>query len=366
MRRGRLNVVIGTQWGSEGKGKACATLARKFNVDMAISNNMSNAGHSFYFGTQKYVGFHLPSAVANPDTELIIGPGAGITMSVFKKELDDLAVMSPRTRLKIHPHAMIIEDRHKEAEAGTTEYIASTMKGCGAALGEKVARNPELKLAKDMPYLWPYLVDTDKHIRDALDVGKMVIAESAQGFDLSLNRGHEYPYVTSRDVDVATTLSYCGVPAKLLGDVYGCIRTYPIRVGNVEGGNSGPFYNDQRELTWDQVTRDAGSPLSLEEVTTVTGRVRRVFSFSRVQQRKFEKVNAPDFLFLNFVDYIDWNLHNQHHLFPRGVTYDNEKLSQWVINNLPVYGDATVPIAYMGTGADNMHLMDFQIDREDE
>jgi adenylosuccinate synthase len=365
MRRGRLNVVIGGQWGSEGKGKACALLARKFNVDMAISNNMSNAGHSFYFGADKYVGFHLPSAIANPDTELVIGPGAGITMSVFNREMADLAIMLPETRLKIHPNAMIIEPKHSEAELLGTKYIASTMKGCGAALGEKVARDPELKLAKDIKELWPYLTDTDKVIRDALDKGKMVMAEVAQGFDLSLNRGLEYPFTTSRDVDVGTTLSYCGVPPKLLGDVYGCLRTYPIRVGNVEGGYSGPFYNDQEELDWDDVTKASGSPMSLEEITTVTGRVRRVFSFSRVQHRKFEKVNAPDFLFLNFVDYIDWSLHNQHHLFPQGVTYDNEKLSQWIINNLPVYGDATVPIAYMGTGADHMHLMDFQIDRED-
>jgi adenylosuccinate synthase len=161
-------------------------------------------------------------------------------------------------------------------------------------------------------------------LRDCLRVGP-VLNEMAQGFDLSLNWGREWPYCTSRDVTVGTALNNAGLPASCLGDVWGVIRPFPIRVGNIykdEGnkglfndmdekqlvGWSGPCWDDQHELTWDEVTKLSGSPEPLLERTTVTQRVRRVFTFSTKQLCEFCVANEPTHLFVNFIQYLDWSV----------------------------------------------------------
>ena len=98
-----------------------------------------------------------------------------------------------------------------------------------------------------------------------------MILEVSQGFDLSLNHGTEYPYCTSRDITVGMALNSAGCPPSMLGNVIGSFRTYPIRVGNVEGGNSGPCHHDQTEITWADVSNTHGGPFKRRQQRSQVG-----------------------------------------------------------------------------------------------
>jgi adenylosuccinate synthase len=197
-------------------------------------------------------------------------------------------------------------------------------------------------------------------VRKAINDSLLVLAESAQGFDLSINQGRMYPYVTSRAVDVAQTMSDCGVPPRYCGDVYGCVRCHPIRVGNVvrEGklvGFSGPPYEDQEELDWKWITEHSGSLNPILELTTVTGKVRRVFTWSDLQMQKFVDVCAPDFLCLNFVNYLDIGIENAS---DAELISDHPKVME-MITHVEKFG---IQIAYLGTGAGEEAMIDMRTD----
>jgi len=302
-----VNVLIDGQWGSTGKGKLGAWLSLKEQVGFATADFQSNAGHTVVLGNEKYVVNHIPSSFPNLDAVLYLAPASTITVSTFLKELDMLEKFRVRERINLHPHVAVITDEDIEEEKKSMVGIASTMKGVGAALARKVRR--KATLAKDVPELQSYVNDLTKVIARSARAGDTVLAETSQGFDLSLNHGFEYPYVTSRDVTTASIMSNLGVPPQLLGRVWGCLRTFPIRVGNVVDGDgnilgfSGPCYPDQREMTWAEVSESAGR--NVQEITTVTKRVRRIFTFSRLQFEKFVLTCAPTDLFVNFVNYLD-------------------------------------------------------------
>jgi adenylosuccinate synthase len=361
MQRGLLNVVIDGQFGSTGKGKIAAYLACKHNIDAAICNNMSNAGHTFYVDGRKYVAYHLPAAAANRRTKLYIGPTAAITVKMLIEELEAFSDLNVADRLFIHPRAVIITDECKQWEKENLVRISSTTKGCGRAMAMKVMRHPDTVLAGDVLELADFVIDEDvwrSEILALLAQGATVLAESAQGFGLSLNHGRMYPYCTSRDITVAQVLSDCGVPPRKLGHVYASMRCHPIRVGNVKKddgemvGFSGPVFDDQRELTWEDITRISGSALPISERTTVTNKVRRVFTWSDQQVAWFNALCEPDFIFLNFVNYLDAGILNKDssvdlHEYPR--VYDFM---------LRLQGKFHVPVAYLGTGPEEKAIID--------
>jgi adenylosuccinate synthase len=152
------------------------------------------------------------------------------------------------------------------------------------------------------------------------------LIEGAQGFSLGINSGF-YPFCTSRDTGPARFLSDCAVPHTLLRIVVGTARTYPIRVGNTPGGFSGGGYFDQHELTWES--------LGLKpETTTVTGRERRIFSFSNQQILEAIQAFRPDCVFLNFCNYIG--------------TADDDPQVETMTNAIIDLGS---PVVYLGWGA---------------
>lgn len=350
-----VNVLIDGQWGSTGKGKLGAWLSLQEEVGFATADFQSNAGHTVVLGQKKFVVNHVPSAFPNLDAVLYLAPASTITVSTFLRELDLLDEFDVRRRINLHPHVAVITDEDVEEEKRTMVGIASTMKGVGAALARKVRR--KATLAKDVPELQPFVNDLTSVITRAARAGDVVMAETSQGFDLSLNHGHEYPFVTSRDVTTASVLSNLGVPPQLLARVWGCLRTFPIRVGNVVDGDgnvlgfSGPCYPDQREMTWAEVSEIAGR--EVQEITTVTKRVRRIFTFSRRQFEKFVLTCAPTDLFLNFVNYLD-PLANETQgvdaLTPRVLRF-TEELDQMTAEF--GYGDYRPKLRLLGTGPEN-------------
>lgn len=308
MKTGRLNVVLDLQWGSTGKGKLCAYLAQKHAVDVATVDFQPNAGHTIVFDDGRKVILKQFPAAALFGARVLMNPGA--TLSVARV-LEEVEICSAKDRLVIHPHASVVTEAHKKWEQENLKRISSTLQGAGAALGLKSMRAPETVLAKDVPELHRWIGDTTEAIHTYIRAGAMCVAEGAQGFDLSLNHGFRYPYVTSRDVTTASIMSNAGVPPQLLGDVYGCLRTFPIRVGHqlekdgTKVGDSGPFYEDQMELTWDDLKIRSGAKHDLLERTTVTNKVRRVFTFSSTQLRRAMRVCWPTHLFINFINHVD-------------------------------------------------------------
>lgn len=299
IEQGKAAILIDGQWGSTGKGLLAAYLASQpeNEVRIATTNASANAGHTTVLNNgHTFVTYHLPTfAVMQPNCYAYLNAGSIIDPSLLYAELAKIGF--PKNRLFIHPHAAVIEDGDKEAEgnsASSNTKISSTQKGVGSALARKIGRSA--RLAKDHP-------DLKAHVRNIDLNAHTSVVEVPQGFDLSLNFGHAYPYTTSRDITVTDGMASAGLHPSKLGQVVMAIRTFPIRVGNikdengVELGNSGPFYDDQVELSWE----DLGLT---PERTTVTKRVRRVFSFSQIQYRKALRALRPDIVFINFLNYL--------------------------------------------------------------
>lgn len=362
MQKGKFNIVMDLQWGSTGKGKLAGHLALKNDVAVSACDFMPNAGHTFVGDNgKKVVTCQLPTAVVNDRTHLLLTPGAAISVPLLLKEIEQ---HNCGHRLTIHPHAAIVTDADKAHEASVLGKISSTLKGCGGSAARKVMR--QAQLAKDCNELAPFIGDTTEILHGTLRAGGTVLFEGAQGFDLSLNHGYSYPYVTSRDVTPMSMLNNAGVPPFYLGDVYGCLRTYPIRVGDMfdkDGekiGTSGPFYPDHRETSWEELAALSGADHSIEERTTVTGKIRRVFFFSNRQLSRAISVCAPTKLFINFINHVHANDYGKRllsELTPRSTLWLSN-LESYLHEN---YGDLrSVPrphIAYIGTGARNSDMI---------
>lgn len=301
---GRASVLLDMQYGSTGKGLMAAFLAHRpeNQVDVASTNAGPNAGHTTcYADGRKFITYHLPTfGVIQSPCKIYLNAGSIIDPDMLHAELAQFNI--DRKRLIIHPRAVIVEAEDKVYEQNTDSgaaKLASTQKGVGRALARKVMR--EAMLAGDHPMLKEFM-QPDFDIMHCLDAGQRVFIEVPQGFDLSLNDGLSYPHCTSRSINVAQALSDAGIHPRALHKVVGTQRFMPIRVGNLmdaegkEIGNSGPYYPDQRELTWEETGQ-------MPEFTTVTKRMRRVFTWSPTQYERGVRVLRPDLIFCNFLNY---------------------------------------------------------------
>lgn len=310
VEKGKAAVVIGGQFGSEGKGLAAAWLSTVSNgghVDIATTNAGAQAGHTTKFRDGSgFVCFHLPTTGVmrnGTGTLSYINAGSIIDPDALHAEMRACNV-SPDDVI-IHPRAAVITDRNRQAERdpkSSTAKTASTQKGVGHAISDKIMRRAEL--AGDCSFLNGYqrrVID----LNDQLASKKAVVVEVPQGTDLSLNNGGFYPYTTSRDCWVASGLNDAGIHPHFLGEVAMVIRTFPIRVGNLfnemneQIGTSGPFYADSEELDW---AKDF--PGLEPERTTVTKRVRRIATWSDDQYAHGLRLNRPTIVFCNFLNYL--------------------------------------------------------------
>jgi adenylosuccinate synthase len=328
----KATVICDMQFGSTGKGLIAGFLAERDQPDVVVTAWSANAGHTYINREgRKWVHCMLANGIVSPKLKaVLIGGGSQMSIPTLLKEIDGSLDLLQGKSILIHENACIIQQRHVEEEAGPMTKIGSTKKGCGAAMVEKIRRNPESKIvAKDfidggldtgmiddhMDCLRSFK-DISRHYEElgvcikvvsnevylaVLHKAERVQVEGAQGFSLGLHNGF-YPYVTSRECTPAQICSDCNVPISMVDKVVGTMRTYPIRVANrydEDGkmvGWSGPCYSDQAEMTWEQM---GVTP----EKTTVTKLTRRIFSFSRIQTRQAMQVCMPDEIFLNFANY---------------------------------------------------------------
>lgn len=300
-----VDILVGGQYGSEGKGNIAQFMAPEYEVLVRVGG--PNAGHKvFRSGAEPYTFRQLPSGfLGNRDAMLVVGAGAVIGLNTLLREIADLAI--PFDRLLIDPQAMIIDASDVEWEEKTLKgAIGSTAQGIGAATARKILyRRPdtEVQLARDTPALKHYVGDTIEYFAHCLSHGKRIMLEGTQGTSLSLHHGF-YPHVTSRVTTAAACLAEAGLAARHVRRVIMVCRTYPIRVGDsVEGKTSG-FMN--QPITFKDIANRSGIPLSeLEstEVGSVSHRPRRVAEFDWAQFRRSMLLNGPTDIALTFADY---------------------------------------------------------------
>lgn len=294
-----VTVVVGGQYGSEGKGKICAHLALTDSIDFMVRCGGPNSGHTVDQDGRRYELRQIPAGFVNPSTRLLLAPGALIDPPLFLDEMR-LCQLDP-TRIGIDINAAIIErsDADIEQSENLRARLGSTGVGVGAAVSRRVLRSPNLRLAAEVPELRPFLTRVSEEVNVAVRDGKSVIVEGTQGFGLSLYHTELWPFCTSRDTTAHSFLGEVGLGVRNF-EVIMAVRTYPIRVG----GNSGPLPG---ETNWEEIRRRSGYPHSIEEYTTTTKRLRRVAGFDWGVVDRAVAANAPTQLALHGVDYLDFN-----------------------------------------------------------
>lgn len=308
-----VTVVVGGQFGSEGKGKVAHWLAEEQQATYAIRVGGPNSGHTAMQNGEPVVLRQLPTPVLTGRVVAVIPAGAYVAEEVLLNEAKQVGLC--RDRLLIDASAVVIDEsmRAEEREAGLVDKIASTGQGVGSAVARRAMRCTSVMFAGDSAALRPFVrSDLSQILTDALRCGERVLVEGTQGFGLSILHGGHYPYATSRDTTAAGALSEAGLSPRDVDCVALTLRAFPIRVS----GNSGPL---PLETSWEQVSSESGSSQDLTEYATVTRRPRRVAIFHDDIALRSISVNRPDLLFLNHVDYFDYSIHEQPYLTERAA-----------------------------------------------
>lgn len=302
-----VDVLLGLQWGDEGKGKIVDVLAPRYQV-VARFQGGPNAGHTLEFDGFKHVLHQIPSGIFRPEVQNIIGNGVVLDPIIFKKEIDGLAKynLNILENLEISKKASIILPTHRlldvcyEKAKGDAK-IGSTLKGIGPTYTDKISRqglrvgdmiSPNFKAKYDKlvsihrgildVYQFEYdleasekeffeavefmktfrLVDSEYVVNQALTEKKTILAEGAQGSLLDVDFG-SYPFVTSSNTVTAGACTGLGVAPKNIGEVYGIFKAYATRVG------SGPFPTELMDEVGERMRQEG------REFGSTTGRPRR-------------------------------------------------------------------------------------------
>ncbi|WP_298528987.1 adenylosuccinate synthase [uncultured Christiangramia sp.] len=304
-----VDLLLGLQWGDEGKGKIVDVLTSKYDI-IARFQGGPNAGHTLEFDGQKHVLHTIPSGVFHDDSINLVGNGVVIDPVIFKKELDNLAKhgIDYKSKLLISRKAHLILPTHRlldaasEASKGKAK-IGSTLKGIGPTYMDKTGRNGlrvgDLEMADwqdryraladkhekmiafydvDVQYDLKELekefrtaietlkeltfIDSEDYLHKSMKNGKSILAEGAQGSLLDIDFG-TYPFVTSSNTTAAGACTGLGVAPREIGEAFGIFKAYTTRVG------SGPFPTELFDETGEKMGRIGN------EFGATTGRKRR-------------------------------------------------------------------------------------------
>lgn len=295
-----VDVLIGGGYGSEGKGHIASYLAKEYGLLVRVGG--PNAGHKVMLESGSYTHHVLPSGTRLCEAQLMIGPGAVLSVQQLLKEVADCGVEVGR--LWIDPQAMVINDDDIASENALVSEIGSTGQGVGAATARRImGRATNAALARDVIELRPFIRPAADVLDEAYASGTRVFLEGTQGTALSLYHGW-YPHVTSRDTTASGCLAETGIPPSRVRRIVMVVRTYPIRVANPRGKTSGPM---SREISWAEVARRAGlnvDALRKAERTSTTNRQRRVAEFDWALLHRAAALNGPTDIALTFSDYI--------------------------------------------------------------
>jgi adenylosuccinate synthase len=333
----KVDVLLGLQWGDEGKGKVVDVLTPNYDV-IARFQGGPNAGHSLEFNNIKHVLHTIPSGIFHFNTINIIGNGVVLDPVVFADEIKSLQKLGvePKKNLKISKKAHLIMPSHRELDAASEaakgkSKIGSTLKGIGPTYMDKTGRNgirvgdtvrPDFmnrynmlkNKHKDVLKQYNYesnieqhediwfkslavlkefeLIDSEYVINSYIDEGKKILAEGAQGTLLDIDFG-SYPFVTSSSTICAGACTGLGIAPHAVGKVFGIVKAYCTRVG------SGPFPTELNNETG-QKLRDIG-----REYGSTTGRPRRCGWLDLVALKYSVMINGVNELILTKADVLD-------------------------------------------------------------
>lgn len=293
-----ITIIIGGQYGSEGKGKVAHWYANKVNASAVVRVGGTNSGHTVVDDRLNVNVFRvLPTAAIDNSRKCVLPAGSYIDVELLQEEIMRSHVR-PENVL-IDPKSVIItkDQIDSEVTGPLVSSIGSTSSGTGAAVSMRINRVPDLLFAKDIPSLSSFLCDTTEFLRNELNHGNEIVIEGTQGFGLSNIHTPYYPFATSRDTTAAGFLSEAGLSPLDVTNIVMVIRAFPIRVG----GNSGPLSG---EITWDDVTSRTNCGHPIREYTSVTKRLRRVANFDPQIVKKAITANHPNIIVLNHLDYI--------------------------------------------------------------
>jgi adenylosuccinate synthase len=330
-------VVLGMQWGDEGKGKIVDLISPGFDAVVRYQGG-HNAGHTVRFGDKHFALHLIPSGILRPELQCVLGNGMVVHPQAFLDEVDRLESMgvSTRGRLFVSERAQFLLDLHvavdvaRESAMGDFK-LGTTSRGIGPAYEAKVARSGlrlgdlysadfdgllderlarqvrDLGAAVDLDTvraetraraeLWrtrlePYLCSTSTLLNDWLDAGRRLLFEGAQGTLLDVDHG-TYPFVTSSNATAGYAATGSGVPPTAIGDVVGVLKAYTTRVG------AGPFPSELHDDTGERI-RKRGN-----EYGTTTGRPRRCGWLDLVGARYARRINGVSAIALTKLDVLD-------------------------------------------------------------
>lgn len=292
-------IVVGGQYGSEGKGKVVALLASRLASPWLVRCGGPNSGHTVTIGGRNLIMRQVPCCTEPNNATFCISAGCAIDEDLLVRELDLLNI--DRQQVIVDPRAVIITEQDRESERRALQQIASTCSGTGAASARRMWRLEDVLLADDSDVLRRRcrIERVAPLLHGALDRGHHVLIEGTQGFALSLLHGPDYPFVTSRDTTAAGFAMEVGLSPRLIDNIVMVIRTFPIRVG----GPSGPFHG---EVSWEEIARLSGAPKPYPEYTSVTKRLRRVARFDLKAVKLACDYNRPTKLAVMGLDRIDY------------------------------------------------------------
>lgn len=301
-----VDVVVGGQFGSEGKGQVAAYLAPEYDCLVRVGG--PNAGHKVYNDPSPDVFHIIPSgANKNKESKLIIGPGAVISAEVILNEIKKFGINSDR--LTIDENATIITSDDIKIEE-ELDNIGSTKQGVGAATANnlfinRLNANSNFK-AKNNQLLKGYVGNASSVYEEMNLTNKKILLEGTQGTFLSIHHGM-YPYVTSRETSAGGCLAEAGLGFGKVRKVVMVVRRYPIRVQNPEGGTSGDFLS--KEISLEEISERSGHPLAEMqkiEKTSTTNKDRRIAEFNWRLFRKACELNTPTDIAFTFSDYVSY------------------------------------------------------------
>ena len=296
-----VDVIVGGQYGSEGKGQIAAYIAPEYQLLVRVGG--PNAGHKVFEDDEPYTFHQLPSGTRCSDGNLLIGPGAAISLTVILREIQQCKI--DRDRLAIDPRAIIITKSDANSERrGLRNSIGSTAQGAGRAAIRRIERSRDTLFADGVRALKPFIRPAIDVLEKARIARNRILLEGTQGTGLSIFHGG-YPFVTSRDTTIAGCVSEAGIaPRSVRRGIIVC-RTFPIRVQSPTRGTSGPM---GQEISLAELARRSGislSELRRTERTSTTNRKRRIAEFDWQQLRRSTQLNAPTDVAITFADYID-------------------------------------------------------------
>ena len=333
-------VVVGSQWGDEGKGKIVDLLTERVDI-VARYGGGPNAGHTIQAGGKRFALHHIPSGILRETVVCVVGNGVVIDPASLLKEIDDLRLAGVRVQenLRISDRAHLILPYHRGSDIGREESspqgrIGTTRLGVGPAFESKAGRYglrvadlgdertllgkvrrvaeiargtcaggfppefdppPERVAGEYLVFgrqLQPFVTDTSRFLNERLDEGAVVLCEGAQGTMLDLDHG-SYPYVTSSTATAGGACTGLGISPTRVEAILGVVKAYSTRVGE------GPFPTEQDNDLGRKI-RERG-----REFGSTTGRPRRCGWFDALVARYSVMINQTDCLALTLFDVLD-------------------------------------------------------------